>query len=95
MNKNIKIPAFTLPKNNAEFEWERVKLNVDGENIPVAVLDQLVKANCPYMKVREDSYFIRRIHDEFGDNVYLYYAIELSAVEKRVKNHLKKSRRKK
>lgn len=91
MPKSIKIPSFNIPKDTKDLEWERVKLNCDGENILVSKLDEIVRANCPYRTVRSDSFFVRRVVDEFGDQVYVYYAIELSQIEKNVKKLIKKS----
>lgn len=92
--QKLRIPSFNLPKNSKDYEWERVKINCDGENIPLAAIDDIVKANCPYLKVVEDSYFVRRIVDEFGDHVYLYYAIELSRIEKKATSLHKKRKKK-
>jgi len=93
MPKSIQIPSFNIPEDTKDLEWARVKLNCDGENIPVSKIDEIVRANCPYRLIKPDSFFIRRIHDEFGDHVYVYYAIELSQIEKRVKKLIKKSKK--
>jgi hypothetical protein len=79
-SKQTKIPSFTIPKDTKSRIWERAKLNVDGENIPVHRIKEIVLANCPYLKVDESSYFIRRVADEFGDHVYVYYAVELCPI---------------
>lgn len=91
--KDIKIPSFNLPIDSKDFEWERAKINCDGENIPVTMIDKIVQANCPYRLVRSDSYFIRRVADEFGDQVYVYYAVELSDIEKRAQKLIKKKKK--
>lgn len=93
-NKSITIPSFTIPDDNKNYCWERVKLNVDGENIPVRFFDEIVRANCPYLKVVQDSYFVRRVKDDFGDQVYLYYATERSEIEKKIQKLSKKRVRK-
>lgn len=95
MAKSFKIPSFSIPQNTKDTEWERVKLNCDGENIPVSKIDEIVRANCPYRTVRSDSFFVRRVVDEFGDQVYVYYAVEISPVEKSIKQIISKQRKRK
>lgn len=72
----LKIPSFNMPRNTDDYYWECVKLQVDGENLPVHRLREIAGANCPFMKIIDDSMFIRRQKTAKSDLILLYYAVE-------------------
>ena len=77
-----------MPCNTDDYYWECVKLQVDGENLPVHRLREIAASNCPYLKIIDESMFIRRQKTKNSDFMLLYYAVEKDKYMKRAEQIL-------